>query len=332
MGKPRLVIQRSDVLSRLVEARDLPAADSAKLRAKTLADQIDHVWATEPGEFETHIGTADFLITENGPITADMFARAKHLRLVQNGCLRHFGIDLAAARRAHIPVAATALPGDISVAEHSLLLMMALGKKLLLADRAVRQGAFRAPVAPVITSQTFSPLYSRTLGIVGLGEIGCHVARRAAAFGMRILYFSRRRCSHDEEAALGVTYRPLRALLEEADIVDIHLSLTPETTGLIGKAELAAMKPTAFLINTARGAIVDEAALVDALRSNRIAGAGLDVYREEPVPAGHPLTTLDNVVLTPHVAARGVVWDNIDTLFANISRVLRGEAPRDVIT
>lgn len=328
----KLVIQRSDVLSRLTEARDLPPADIEKLRSLTLAGTVDHVWATEPGRLDAEIATADFLLTENGPITAEMIGKARRLRLIQNGCLRHHGIDLAAARRAGIPVSVAALPGDIAVAEHALLLMMALGRKLIHADQAVRAGEFRQRIAPHITSPSFTPLFSKTLGIVGLGEIGCHVARRARAFDMRILYYSRRRYSPDQEQALGVEYRPLMALMAEADIVDVHLALTPETLGIIGRAEIAAMKPTAILVNTARGAIVDEDALVEALRANRIAGAGLDVFREEPLPLGHPLAALANVVLTPHVAARGVVWDNLRILFANVARVIRGEAPQNVVT
>lgn len=331
MARLKLVIQWSDLLSRVTEARNLPTADQDRFRALTLMDRLDHVWATDPDVLEREIADADFLITENRPVTADLLGRAKKLRLIQNGCLRHYAIDLAAARRAGIPVAAVALPGDIVVAEHALLLMMAVGKKLLLADRAVRRGEHRDPISPHVASESLTPLFGRTLGIVGLGEIGCHLARRARGFGVRMIYYNRRRCDPAEEAALGVSYRPLAALMAEADIVSIHLAQTPETTGIIGANEIAAMKRSAILVNTARGAIVDEDALVTALGAGLIKGAGLDVFRTEPLPAGHPLTLLDNVVLTPHVAARGVAWETLRILFANLDRVMRGEPPTDVI-
>lgn len=331
MAKLKLVIQWSDLLSRVTEARNLPAAEQDRFRALALMDHLDHVWATDPDVLQREIADADFLITENRPLSAALIGRATRLRLIQNGCLRHYAIDLAAARRAGIPVAAVALPGDIAVAEHALLLMMAVGKKLLLADRAVRRGEFRDPISPHVGSESLTPLVGRTLGIVGLGEIGCHLARRARGFGVKMIYYNRRRCDPAEEAALGVTYRPLTALMAEADIVSIHLAQTPETIGIIGAAEIGCMKRSAILVNTARGAIVDEDALVAALGAGRIKGAGLDVFRTEPLPAGHPLTGLDNVVLTPHVAARGVAWDTLGTLFANLDRVMRGEAPTDVI-
>jgi phosphoglycerate dehydrogenase-like enzyme len=128
-----------------------------------------------------------------------------------------------------------------------------------------------------------------------------------------------------------MVYRPLGDLLREADVISIHLAGTKETAGFIGRAEIAAMKRSAILVNTARGSIVDEEALVEALKGGRIRGAGLDVFRDEPLPVAHPLTLLENVVLTPHVAARGVAWDTLGALFANFGRVLRGIPPTDVI-
>jgi phosphoglycerate dehydrogenase-like enzyme len=143
-------------------------------------------------------------------------------------------------------------------------------------------------------------LHGKTLGSIGLGRVGAHVARIAKAFGMRILGWSPR-LTDAAAAAAGAERCELDALLAEADVVTIHASLTPTSRGLLDARRLALMKPSAYLINTARGPIVDEEALISALAARRIAGAGLDVFDVEPLPAGHPFTTLDNVVLAPHL-------------------------------
>lgn len=329
--KPRVLVQKSDIVNRITHATDLPAVDRQRFREIILADRLDFVFANDPDTLDREIGDATYLLTENGPLDARLINKGLKLKLIQNGGLRHRDIDLATASAAGIPVAVFAQPGDISVAEHALMLMMALGKKLLLADRAARRGEGRSQLAPHVTSQGLNPLYGKTLGIVGMGEIGLHVARRARVFEMRVLYFNRKRYRSDEEEKLGLEYRPLAELMAQSDIVDIHLALVPETSGLIGARELAAMKPSALLINTARGAIVDEAALVRALVEGRIAGAGLDVFASEPLSGSHPLSGLDNVILTPHVSGRGVAWDSLTALFGNIRRSLNGEPLQGVI-
>jgi phosphoglycerate dehydrogenase-like enzyme len=143
-------------------------------------------------------------------------------------------------------------------------------------------------------------LYGKTFGVVGLGRVGAHAARIAAAFGMKVLGWGPRLTAERARSA-GAQMAALDDLLAAADVVSIHASLTPESRGLIDARRLALMKPSAYLVNTARGPIVGESALVAALRERRIAGAGLDVFDEEPLPQGHPLTTLDNVVLAPHI-------------------------------
>ncbi|MBI2862004.1 MAG: hypothetical protein HYX89_04210 [Chloroflexi bacterium] len=344
MAKLKVAVQKSDFLTMQL-AKKLSPEEEKRFREVTLADQLDIVMAGEPEKLQQEIVDADFLITENQPITAELIARAKQLRLIQNGGLRHNAIDLEAARRAGIPVCVTAMPGDIRVAELALLLMMALSTKLLQADQAVRRGDNPRGLAsqPALNWSQYirtlnwvglaglSILHQKTLGIVGLGEIGGHVARLARAFEMRVLYYNSRRHSPEDEQKLEVEYRPLRDLMAEADIVSLHVGQTPATVGLIGAREIAAMKPTAFLINTARGANVDQDALYEALAARRIAGAGLNVFREEPLPTGHPLTQLDNVILTPHIGGGQSVWWTGETIFANIKRALRGEPLQGVI-
>ena len=159
-------------------------------------------------------------------------------------------------------------------------------------DAQVKSGTWNQANTPV--------LQGKTLGIVGLGHVARHVAKLANAFGMRVLAWGRRLTPEAAKAA-GAEYRELEELLAAADIVSIHATLAPDSRGLIDARRLALMKPTAYLVNTARGPIVDEAALIEALAGGRIAGAGLDVFDQEPLPAGHPLTRLPNVVLTPHI-------------------------------
>lgn len=329
--KPKLLIQKSDLLRRFLKYGDVPAEDMRKFNSIGQIDKYDFVFAEDPADLHREIADAVILITENRPVTRELLSKAKQLKLIQNACLRHNAIDVNAARDAGIPVAALVSPTDVSVAEHALMLMMALGKKLLLADRIARSGAGRSQLAPYATSPGLSPLYKKTLGIVGLGEIGSLVARRAQAFDMKVVYYNRRRYPQQEELGLGVQYRELDDLMAESDIVDIHLAGAPETVNLIGAREIAAMKTTSFLVNTSRGAVVDEAALVEALSAGRISGAGLDVFTNEPLRSDHPLASLENVILTPHVAARGVVWDSLRVTFENIHRLMRNEPLEGII-
>jgi phosphoglycerate dehydrogenase-like enzyme len=201
-------------------------------------------------------------------------------------------MDFAAAHERGIVIAQASGGYSIGAAELAIGLAIAAMRQLPRHDAAVRRGDWQQPMTPV--------LHGKTLGSIGLGRVGTHVARIAKAFGMRVLGWSPR-LTDAAAAAAGAERRELDALLAEADVVTIHASLTPTSRGLIDARRLALMKPSAYLINTARGPIVHEEALVRSLASRRIAGAGLDVFDVEPLPAGHPLTTLDNVVLAPHL-------------------------------
>jgi len=201
-------------------------------------------------------------------------------------------MDFAAAHERGIVVAQASGGYSIGAAELTIGLAIAVMRQIPRQDAAVRRGVWHTPYTPV--------LHGKTLGAVGLGRVGTHVARIAKAFGMRVVGWSPR-LTDAAAAAAGAERRELDALLAEADVVTIHVSLTPTSRGLLDARRLALMKPTAYLVNTARGPIVDEEALVAALAARRIAGAGLDVFDEEPLPTGHPLTALDNVVLAPHL-------------------------------
>jgi phosphoglycerate dehydrogenase-like enzyme len=229
------------------------------------------------------------------PITAAMIERAPRLRLIQKIGVGVNTIDLAAAKARGIAVANMPGTNTRAVAETALLLMLAALRRLATLDRACREGSGWALGGGL--QERVGELGGRTVGLVGAGMVPALLVPILQALGARVLYCARR--DHPE---LGIERREFGELLGEADILSLHVPLAPETEGLLDGAAFARMKPGAILVNTARGGLVDEAALVAALASGRLAAAGLDVFAVEPVPADCPLLGLDNVVLMPHVA------------------------------
>lgn len=272
---------------------------------------------------------ADFLVVATARVDADLLREAPRLKHVQHQGVGYDNIDLAACRAAGVSVALTPEGTTTGVAEHTLLLILALYRRLREAESALRAGGW--PVW-ALRSRSFE-LAGKHLGLVGFGRIGRAVARRAAAFEAAVSYYDPQRATPEEERALGVRYSALDDLLGEADVVSLHLPLSPATRGLIGERELGLMRPQAILINTARGALVDEAALTRALQEGRLAGAGLDVFESEPPLAHNPLLTLQNVVLTPHIAAGTIdaFRTKMRAVFEAIQRVAAGgEAPHRI--
>jgi D-3-phosphoglycerate dehydrogenase len=238
------------------------------------------------------------ILRANGKVSRRLMAAAPSLKVVGRHGVGVEAIDLEAARELGIVVVNTPDANTQSVAEHCLGMMLALASQVVRADKAARRGEWHVRYEYIGTE-----LQGKTLGLVGFGRIGQRTAALChRALEMPILY-------HDVvdypkvEAEFGARRLPLRELLRAADVVSIHVPLLPATRGLIGAAELRAMRPTAFLINTARGPVVDQAALLSALKKGWIAGAGLDVHDPEPLPADSPYFGLDNVVITPHMAS-----------------------------
>lgn len=254
--------------------------------------------AADRSELFTRLAPAEVVINVRAYTALDdeAFSHAPRLRMVSILGTGTDNVDLAAASRRGITVTNTPGVGAPSVAELTLALMLALVRAIPLSDARVRQGAWQHVEGP--------ELAGKTLGLLGLGAIGAYVARLARALGMHVIAWS---FAHDPARAerLGVELIAERdEVFRRADVVSVHLRNTPEVRGLVGGRELALMKPGAYLINTARGALVDEAALADALRVRRIAGAALDVFTEEPLPPGrNHFVDLDNVILTPHTGA-----------------------------
>lgn len=273
------------------------------------------------------LSDADFVIAVN--MDADQIKAGRKLRLIQLAGVGFDGVDLQAARQAGIPVAQTVAGTILGVAEHTLLLILAVYRHLVELDSSVRQGQWR-----VWQHRHHSyTLAGKTVGIVGMGRIGREVARRCLAFGTHLLYHDVKRADAAVEKELGVQYSPLHDLLKQADIITLHAPLLPETQQLLGEQELRLMKPESILINTARGGLVDEDALVQALQQGRLAGAGLDVFSKEPPDSDNPLFTLRNVVLTPHCATgtRDSIVEKTKAACENFQRVLRGDPPIDIV-
>ncbi len=262
-------------------------------------------------------------------VDAEAMDRAPGLRMIANFGVGFNNIDVAAATARGIPVSNT--PGVLTeaTADVAFALILARSRRVVEGDRMVREGRFRF-WAPFLFLG--SEVSGKTLGIVGMGRIGQAVARRARGFGMPVLYHNRTRLNTGEEAALGASFRSLPELLAEADIVSLHVPLTPETRHLINRETLGRMKPSAILINTARGPVVDEKALVEALREGTIAGAGLDVCEDEPRLAPG-LADLENVVLLPHVgsATRETRMKMADLAVTNLLAGLRGDRPPNLV-
>ncbi len=236
----------------------------------------------------------DALVTnrERTQFTRALLERLPDLRIIAQTGNHVYHIDMAAAAERGVIIAKAAGGFSRGAGELTIGLTIALMRQIPEANSAVKRGDWHTPMTPV--------LHAKTLGILGLGQVGRYVAQIAAAFEMRVLAWSPHLTQAVAQAA-GAQCRDLDDLLRESDIVSVHLKLAPESRGLLDARRIGLMKPSAYLINTARGPIVDEAALVAALREGRIAGAGLDVFDQEPLPADHPLTKLPNVVLTPHL-------------------------------
>ncbi len=293
VGKPRLFMTRQvfdEVIKRLESKYDVEVWDKY-----------------QPPPYEVLLKKAkesDALYTLlTDKIDCKLISEAPRLRIVAQMAVGYDNIDVECATKHGVYVTNT--PGVLTdaVAELTWALILAVAKRIVEADVFVRWGEWKRLQTGWHPMMMLGfELKGKTLGILGMGRIGKRVAEIGKAFGMRIIYHSRTR-KPDVEKELGAEYKSLEDLLKESDVLSIHVPLTKETRHLIGERELRMMKPTAILINTARGPVVDTEALVKALREGWIAGAGLDVFEEEPLDPNHPLTAFKNVVLAPHIGS-----------------------------
>ena len=248
---------------------------------------------------------------------AEVLKTAEKLKMISVWGTGTDNIDLDAVKELGITVTTTPDTATESVAEHALALMLAAARKIPQTDRQVKDGKWIRG----LTTQ----LYGKTVGVIGTGVIGSHFAKLAKGIGMNVIAWTFN--PSDEKAKnIGFKYVPLEQLLRESDVISIHLRLSDQTEGLIGKNEIAKMKPTAFIVNTARGRIIDSETLVEALKEGKIAGGGLDVFKKEPIDPDDPLLDLDNIVLTPHSAGQTpeVVDKGLNMAVENIADFLSG--------
>ena len=252
---------------------------------------------------------------------------APHLRVISTFSVGFEHIDVQEATKRGIYIGYT--PGILTnaTADLAFALLLSMARKISQCDQFVRDGNWKAMGSPLHLFGT--SVWGTTLGIIGLGRIGKAMAHRAKGFNMKVLYTDGVRLTPTEEKDLGIEYRLLDELLQESDFVSLHTPLTPDTRHLINAEKLKLMKPTAILVNTARGAVIDEQALTKALKEHRIAGAGLDVYEKEPIDPKNPLLTLDNVVLVPHMGSATTQTRSAMSELAarNLLAVLRGAPP-----
>jgi phosphoglycerate dehydrogenase-like enzyme len=270
----------------------LTSADWSQVRERYIIDVIREHISDEPG-LVGRLSQSEVIVAmrERTPFPAAVLQSLPALRLLVTTGMANASIDLQAARACGITVTGTGGAGN-AMPELTIGMIIALTRGFAREDAAVRAGGWQHTIGPGLSGHT--------LGVVGLGRLGTPVARLAQAFGMSVIAWSPHLTAERAET-LGVRAVTKTELFTESDVITIHMPLKDGTRGLVGAADLARMKKSAYLINTSRGPIVDESALVDALRHERIAGAGLDVYDTEPLPSAHPLRGLPNTLLLPHI-------------------------------
>ena len=280
----------------------LPSGTEVNSFAETIADQ---------GELVRRVQPYDVIVAmrERTRFPAQVIDTLPNLRLLVSTGARNPSIDAEACARHKIALCSAhgAASGQSSTAEVAWSLVLALVKRIPQADKAMRAGGWQETV---ITES----LAGKTLGVLGLGRLGKHVARYGQAFGMNVIAWSPH-LTDERAAEVSVRRVSKQALFAESDVVSLHLVSNATTRGIVGAAEIAAMKPAAYLVNTSRGALIDEQALISALQERRIAGVGLDVFWIEPLPKDHIIRRLDNVVLTPHLGY--VVDENLKMFYQN---------------
>lgn len=289
----------------------------------TLAKDDDH-------ERQEKIKDADFVLIATAKLTEDLLKHAKKLKFIQHQGVGYDSTDVNAAKRMGIPIGLTPEGTSIGVAEHTILLILAVYKKMIVAHNSLIKGQW---LQFALRPDSYE-LHGKTLGLIGFGRIGREVAKRADPFDVRILYYDKYiHVSPEERERFGVEEVSFEKLLKESDIISLHAPLTEETKGMMNRQTFQLMKRSAILINTARGGLVNEKELYEALRERIIAGAGLDVFEKEPPSPDNPLFQLDNVILTPHISAgtKDALIEKMKAAFANMARVTKGETPINLV-
>jgi phosphoglycerate dehydrogenase-like enzyme len=290
---------------------------------------IDIVPTLSEEDLTRHAAETEILLVIQRKVDSHLLSLVPHVRFVQRVGVGYDNLDLEALQAAGVVAAYTPGANAVAVAEHTILLMLALLKRFVAAESATRQGGW--PTLELFQAG-LGELENTMVGLVGFGNIGRAVAQRLVPFGSRVLYTAHHAVDPATEQQFGVRYASLDNLLTSSTIVSLHVPLTGDTRKLIGEAELAKMPAGAFLVNTSRGEVIDEAALRRAIESGKLGGAALDVLYYER-PGGNPFTDLPQVIVTPHIAggSRAAVARGLQMALANIARFLRGEPPLNLV-
>jgi D-3-phosphoglycerate dehydrogenase len=297
---------------------DVMAEDVRKVVNQYLGDAYDIRYASSYDRQEQLdlAAAADFLWAGWPKVDAEMIGQASKLKLIHKCGVGVDKVDLNAAREKGIKVYLTAGINAIPVSEMALMLMMAVMRHIVYANIQMRKKKWVQTELKGMNQH----LTGKTVGIVGMGNIGKNLVKLLKGFECKILYYDVQRQPPEVETALGITYKPFEELLRESEVVSLHAPATPETSNMINAKTLALMGKNAILVNTARGELVDEPALVAALKNGSIAGAGLDVFAQEPMDPNSPLLSMDNVILSPHVA--GTTLNNMSSRAIRIAKNL----------
>lgn len=309
--------------------RRIPEPGLILLEEKYRLDCWDHGPMDKPALMDRLADCQALVSLLSDPIDGEVLSSAPHLKVVANYAVGYNNIDIDTAGKLNIMVTHT--PGVLThaTAEIAFALLICLTRRILPADRFTREKRFVGWDPLLFLGDE---LNGRSLGVIGMGRIGRDMARKCRAFGMDVIYHSRHPLPGEEEQRLGAEYRPLEELLGRADIISIHTPLTPETRHLIDESAISRMKDGVYLINTARGEVVDEAALIRALSSGKVRGAGFDVYEFEPhIP--DRLLSMENVVVLPHIGSATVETRNEMARMAarSVIAVLEGRVPENLI-
>ena len=285
---------------------------------------------TAEDEKKSLLKDTEYLVLHPAALSEELLRTAGNLRLIQLLTAGYDRIDVRLAAELGIPVATNGGANAVAAAEHAVALLLSLYRRIIQCDQSVREGTWRKPISGFNTFE----VAGKTLGLIGAGKIGSNVARRFAGFETEVIYYDIVP-STDLENGLGARrVASVEELLQQADIVSLHVPSTPQTYHIINKETLALMKPNAVLINTSRGTAVDEQSLYEALKSGKILGAGLDVFENEPLGTDTLLLKLENVVMTPHIAGHAYEgwFRRIRFAWQNIQRVTAGEPPESVVS
>ena len=312
-----------------------PDGEELERMGSMAPDGVEVAWVDSTQSVEQQaeqLKDAVAIIPLGAPVPLELVKACPNLKLVQTTSAGTDTLDVSGLGELGVRTANNGGGNSVAVAEHAIALMISVYRKLQLQFRAVHEREWRSDIHEAWAGQTHE-LTGKTVGIVGLGRIGQKVARRLQGWECELIYHDIADHSQALERELGIRRVGLDELLRDSDIVSMHVPHTGRTKSMIGARELAMMKTTAVLINTGRGPVVEETALIDAMRRGEIAGAGLDVLEEEPTPADNPLLEMDRVVVSPHLAGYTAEAYEKSRAFAvaNAARVVKGEEPESIV-